>query len=147
VSATAAFPNQIITQEQGHFPTLLPTPVAVEQYWRTAAIGGFVRPPYGLVHELEEMKEARPARVDHGRWLIDCVCNGAAFAWVENPRAACLGCGRVWRVKWPTKQTRERGEALLLLRPDPANRNWDPVSESLADLREENKAARRVGLM
>lgn len=130
-----------------YFPALYSTPGEVENHWiMVAQRKGFLRD--GIVSmELLETGERRAARVDHGRWLVDCPCGGAAAAWPESERAACLDCGCIWLAKFPSKRAREAAEAALLERPLGENRNWRPGEESLAALRLENEAARSVGML
>jgi hypothetical protein len=84
-----------------------------------------------------------PARVDHGRWIVDCPnCNGAQFASVTDRRFLCCECeniaiGGLWRrVVWPDNWPEI--ESVLRVRPI-ENRNWHP-EESTDDLRAENAA-------
>jgi hypothetical protein len=62
------------------------------------------------------------ARVNHGSWLADCPCGGAAAIHPEWDEARCLGCGAFGKVLLP-ENWREI-EAVLLKRPRPENRNW-----------------------
>lgn len=36
------------------------------------------------------------ARVNHGRWLVDCVCGSAQIVTPTDPRFACTECGWGW---------------------------------------------------
>jgi hypothetical protein len=81
------------------------------------------------------------ARVNHGRWIVDCpFCTGAQLASPTDRRFLCADCGNVnidgkWiTVTWPSDA--ETIEATLAVRPR-ENRNWRP-DESIADLRREN---------
>lgn len=93
------------------------------------------------------------ARVNYGRWLVDCPwCGSAQNASREDHRFFCVECGNntvknVWiPVEWPP-EWREI-ELLLGVRPIPANMNWfpgkgptvvlHPERETLADLQAEN---------
>lgn len=87
-----------------------------------------------------------PARVNHGRWIVDCPdCRGAMPVWVEQPLMWCSDCqnravGHRWRrVALPVVEERVAIEAILSQRPNPANRNWEP-GEAVADLIAENAA-------
>ena len=86
-----------------------------------------------------------------GRWLIDCPdCNTGWVCRIETPSILVDGrgrahtectCGAVLVVQFPNEKAEI--EALLDLRPAPANRNWRPT-ETIFDLRIEN-AAHGVG--
>lgn len=126
------------------------------EQWRTgplaqlAAAVGFAAPPLTEVADTP----AIPARVNANRWIVDCPdCNGAEFVWTEGPLVMlCAGCwnaavGHQWRpVLLPDPDARAAIEAILLARPMPATRNWEPW-ESIAELAGENMehAAGRAG--
>jgi len=80
------------------------------------------------------------ARVDWGRWVVDCECKGAEFAFEEG-EFMCQSCfngghqHKFRRVIFPKE--RKAIEMLLLQRPE-GNRNWSP-GESIAKLKAENK--------
>ena len=69
-----------------------------------------------------------PARVNHGRWIVDCprqpLCPGAERARF-NISFTCSLCdlGPLW-VVFPPDQPEI--EAELMKRPNAANRNWRP---------------------
>lgn len=81
-------------------------------------------------------------RVNHGRWLADCLwCESAQHASSDGffYCAHCLNSSvghRTVPQVWP--RNREAIETHLSCRPDPATRNWHP-SETLAMLKRENK--------
>jgi len=94
-------------------------------------------------HQLKPMGvDGQPlkARVNHGRWIVDCECLGAEFAWEEGI-FMCLSCFNASHkhqyrpVIFP--KNRKAIELLLLPRPVPY-RNWYP-GESLAKLKAENE--------
>ena len=84
------------------------------------------------------------ARINHGRWIVDCPtpgCNSAMLASLKERRYACPDCGKGWwRVVFPDR--RVDIEDLLLRRPLiaqlPSSRNWE-VAETVADLERENR--------
>lgn len=85
------------------------------------------------------------ARVDHGRWIVDCpFCPGAARAGWREARFICAECfhvgteaeGKFIRVEWPPNV--EEIETVLEARP-PQRRNWWPTEE-ISKLRAENYA-------
>ena len=81
------------------------------------------------------------ARVNYGRWIVDCECNGAEFAF-EGGIFMCQSCfnaghqHKYRRLIFP--KNRKDVEMALLHRPEP-NRNWYP-GETVAKLKAENKA-------
>lgn len=87
------------------------------------------------------------ARVDWGRWIVDCPdCNSAAIVSEKSRVYWCLTCGNAsikfaWRrVQMP--RNRSEIEAVLVKRPAAAannapNRNWKP-GETLAELEKVN---------
>ena len=88
------------------------------------------------------------ARVNHGRWLVDCPgCNSALVIDLDEPVYMCVECGNsanggAWlQVTLP--RNRRAIEAELLKRPfgrnpaDAPTRNWEP-GETVADLQREN---------
>ena len=84
------------------------------------------------------------ARVNRGRWIIDCNhCNSALDVTPADTVAICIECGTEWfEVTFPFEKATI--EHLLLKRPGNlregfANSNWVP-GESVADLRAENLA-------
>jgi hypothetical protein len=81
------------------------------------------------------------ARIDHGRWILDCVCGSGVAVHPDWPEARCLefGCGRVYlNVLIP--QDRAAIETELLRRPEPRNRNWDSrMGDTLETLRAERE--------
>lgn len=95
------------------------------------------------------IKGAVQARVNQGRWLVDCPvagCGNAIMASYQEPIFFCHICGNVdnpahwYKVIFP--QERKEIEAALLGRPskNPFNaphRNWIP-GESVAKLQKEN---------
>ncbi|MHB0922612.1 MAG: hypothetical protein ACYC3H_01430 [Bellilinea sp.] len=54
------------------------------------------------------------ARIDHGRWIADCECNGAEYVDPGEPVFFCLSClngsngGRLRPVKFPSPEVREQ---------------------------------------
>jgi hypothetical protein len=81
------------------------------------------------------------ARVNHGRWIVDCpYCPGAEMARADG--FFCCDCrntdaeGDTLTVQFPAE--REEIERLLLVRPVMADRNWRP-GESLENLVTENE--------
>jgi len=94
------------------------------------------------------------AYVNHGRWVADCpFCPSAELlgplplGGERPPRAfLCAECGNASvadglsiRIGWPRSEALAAIEALLGLRPDPINRNWER-RETPADLAQENAA-------
>ena len=90
------------------------------------------------------------AYVSAGWWVVKCPCGNAPAADPEWGIAICCECGAQHEAVFPND--REKGEAALLERPDPNTRHWFPhgehawrkrhhdgKSETVADLRRENK--------
>ena len=89
------------------------------------------------------------ARINHGRWLVDCPgCNSALVVDLGQPVFMCVECGNAGNEgKWfqvAIPSNRKAIEAELLKRPmngrNPAeavNRNWTP-GETVATLKQEN---------
>lgn len=80
------------------------------------------------------------AQVGTGRWVAACpYCAGGIALWQENPKAACLDCGRVFSsIKWPSKRQMADGVLALEARPDRLTRFWNPQLQKAKDLRLEN---------
>ena len=82
------------------------------------------------------------ARVDYGRWVVDCPwCKSAQHASREDRRFFCVECGNApvnghWiGVFWPPEW--EQIEELLSRRPHPGNQWWWP-GETVQGLEREN---------
>lgn len=92
---------------------------------------------------IESKRIAMPimARIEHNRWLLDCVCGSGVAVQPEWPEAHCLGlgCGRTYtHIVIPAD--RRRIEATLSKRPAFTERNWDPrKGESLESLMAEDR--------
>lgn len=81
---------------------------------------------------------ARPrvvaARANWGRWIVDCWTTWCTNAWMPELGEAewvCTICGVPNVIEWPPDPIAI--EAILLMRPDPNTRNWEP-GEGLNDL-------------
>lgn len=73
--------------------------------------------------EVFEVDSRVDAYVNHGRWVVDCKCNGAGLTSPDFGMTCCFDCGRVYiAVNFPNN--RKQIERVLLLRKDTANRNW-----------------------
>lgn len=78
------------------------------------------------------------ARCNWSRWVGDCpspFCLSALQLQRHQPWFTCLECGETGEIVWPSHV--EDVERILLMRPDPFTRNWEP-GESLQDLYQEN---------
>lgn len=90
------------------------------------------------------------ARVNHGIWIASCSCGAkgtptpGCVVFVNNPWGWCVRCGnQAWGGGWrrvvvPDVDTRAQIEAVLLCRPNPQHRNWEPA-ETIADLITQNR--------
>jgi len=77
----------------------------------------------------------RAAYVNHGRWVVNCECNGAGLTDRKMKITCCFDCGRVYTsVTFPKHASQI--EKVLLERPDPASRNWS--GETVQALLDEN---------
>lgn len=80
------------------------------------------------------------ARIEHGRWIADCPgCRSGIGVWPEMDDAACMGCGRVYTVAFPSAGDIAEAEKVLNARPVELQ-NWFPGREDVADLKVENLA-------
>lgn len=77
------------------------------------------------------------ARVNHGRWVTDCLaCSQSVFTHPDWRIACCGECGATYRdVQFP--EHIHEITALLLQRPDRTKQNWEP-GESIEQLVAEN---------
>jgi len=78
------------------------------------------------------------ARVNWGRWIVDCpspFCQSALAVFPGTPAFTCEDCGADGEIQWPA-EVRDISR-LLAFRPNPMNRNWEP-GETLHDLSDEN---------
>jgi len=81
------------------------------------------------------ISEPRYAYINHGRWVVDCDCNGAGFASRVWKTTCCFDCGAVYTdIKFP--RNAEQIEKVLLKR-QPVNRNWKR-GETIKGLLSEN---------
>ena len=79
----------------------------------------------------------RAARINAGRWIVDCECGAAAMGDPTFSEARCFHCGAIMTaVTYPPDVAQL--EALLLVRP-PDNRHWRP-HETLGDVARDNAA-------
>jgi hypothetical protein len=84
-----------------------------------------------------------PAYAAQGRWVARCAgypffCSSAADVCPDVTAGfLCADCGRATEVIWPAASMVEGVERLLMMRPNPNNRNWEP-GETLHDLAFEN---------
>lgn len=78
------------------------------------------------------------ARANWGRWVVDCPrCPSAIKVRTWTGGTTCWECGTQSEVVWP--DAAEDIIRLLMFRPNPATRNWEP-GETLHDLLAENVA-------
>ncbi len=78
------------------------------------------------------------ARVNCGRWLVDCPCGAGLAADPDWPLACCPECGLQHPVAWPKTKDKKEIERLLTVRK-PVNAHWR-TGETVAGLKRENKA-------
>ncbi|MEU6294816.1 hypothetical protein [Streptomyces erythrochromogenes] len=76
-----------------------------------------LQPPSGVL-----LGEKIYARINHGRWVADCVCGSAQIVTPTDPRFACPECGYGWaQVLFPASP--DAAEAEVSARA-PHERNW-----------------------
>lgn len=104
-------------------PQLPPTewdPVpAAERVWRWVEyrLQRRATPPTGVL-----LGEQVWARINHNRWVADCVCGSAQIVTPADPRFACTECGWGWvQVTFPEDSA--AAEAAVEAEP-PHQRNW-----------------------
>lgn len=110
-------------------------------YGELARRAGVLLPPLSRISPAA----ALPARINSGRWIVDCPdCGGAEFVFLDEPLMFCMNCFNAgaaagqWRsVQLPAPTLRDSVEAALVVRPRPDSRNWEP-GESVEALQEEN---------
>lgn len=62
------------------------------------------------------------ARINHNRWVADCVCGSAQVVTPDDPRFACPECGYGWvQVTFPPSPAAAEAEVSAL---PPHERNW-----------------------
>lgn len=65
------------------------------------------------------------AYINHGRWLVDCPCNGAENVRPGQDLAGCQSCFQtIAPVEWPPDPDALMGQ---LAARDEAHRNWAPA--------------------
>lgn len=80
-----------------------------------------------------------PARIDHGRLLVDCECGAGNAVDRKANLALCFGCGAVHTsVVVPDKSEWSRIERCLLARRRQQDRNWHH-SESIEFIEQANQ--------
>jgi hypothetical protein len=85
------------------------------------------------------------AFVNESRWIAQCECGGAEHVDPETRLFMCGSCfnvafGHRWRlVELPNDGTMQLLGTVLLARPEPSTRNWNP-GEKVSDLIAENVA-------
>ena len=71
------------------------------------------------------------ARVDAGRWLVDCPCGSGCSTRPDWGFACCFSCGAVHEaVTFPADVAAI--EAALMQQPSPARRFWSPADGIIA---------------
>ena len=71
-----------------------------------------------------EITEPVKAYINHGRWVIDCECNGGGLTSPDFKLSCCFDCGRRYlNIVFP-KNARQV-EATLLKRKLHTQRNWN----------------------
>lgn len=91
----------------------------------------------GVLVTVHEDATETVARVNYGRWMVDCRCGSGALADPAFPEARCFYCGAVIHpIRFPPMPDRVRLEQLLVVRPI-EHRHWRP-NESIESLADDN---------
>lgn len=84
----------------------------------------------------EHFHSPMPVVIEHGRWLVHCICGVGLLTRPEMPIACCIWCGNIYDtitfpVNWRTI------ERVLLRRPMREQQNW--LGETVDALLAENE--------
>lgn len=92
--------------------------------------------------ELRTTKRRLVCHISAGRWVAQCPCGGGVPGWPFHERGACLDCGTIWKLDYPSRE--EIVEIVKLLRVRPGQqRNFRPdLGEDVDLLRRENAVYR-----
>lgn len=105
----------------------------IHKFWQSTTL-----PPFAAINAGTTVGSIE-ARVDDGRWVVDCPdpdCTSAQIASDTDPRFVCVRCAfGPFTVVFP--KDRPAIEQTLLARPVPETRNWLP-NETVGDLKREN---------
>ncbi|WP_371528370.1 hypothetical protein OG302_22270 [Streptomyces sp. NBC_01283] len=85
--------------------------------WYEVRVQRRVPPPEGFV-----IGQQVYARINHNRWVADCLCGSAQVVSPTDPRTACTECGLGWIVVVFPEDPAAIEESLAELLPD--QRNW-----------------------
>lgn len=91
----------------------------------------------GFTDAVHEEMAPLLARVDHGRWIVDCECGAGNSVHPEWSFAGCMACGAIHLVVIIPPDWKAI-EAALNNRKRDMHRNWTP-GETLEQLHEENR--------
>jgi hypothetical protein len=83
-----------------------------------------------------EIDMPREAYINHGRWVVNCECNGAGLTSREFGITCCFDCGRVYK-KIIFPENAQAIELLLLNRRNQTERNWN-IGEPIESLEKDN---------
>jgi hypothetical protein len=86
--------------------------------------------------DVYEIDMPREAYINHGRWVVNCECNGAGLTSREFGITCCFDCGRVYK-KIIFPENAQAIELLLLNRRDQTERNWN-IGEPIELLEKDN---------
>lgn len=80
---------------------------------------------HGLTLQEDPQVRVVTPYINQSRWVADCPeCQAGMACWDRNPQAACLTCGRIYKVAWQSPT--ERAAAIRILAGRRAvHRNWD----------------------
>lgn len=115
--------------------------VSFEDYLKTSVNPWRIKNGLNVIREvIVADHEPIKAIVNSGRWLARCpFCAGAERVFESNPVFLCMSCHNkgTAHIKVEFPEERKEIEAILIKRPDPATRNWEP-GETIEFLQQEN---------
>ena len=86
--------------------------------------------------DVYEIDMPREAYINHGRWVVNCQCNGAGLTSREFSVTCCFDCWRVYtNIIFP--ENAQKIELLLLDRRFETDRNWN-IGDSIELLEKDN---------
>ena len=88
--------------------------------------------------ELRKSRKAIVVHISRGKWIGDCPdCGGGVAGWPLHPHGACLDCGTIFQLEYPTADECRELAQLMQVRPE-TERNYFPHlgEDEFAKLRE-----------
>lgn len=90
--------------------------------------------------DLRRSRKAIVVHISGGKWIGDCPeCRGGVAGWPCHPHGACLDCGTIFKLLYPTPAECLELADLLRVRPE-RERNYFPhLGEDIEMVRRENR--------